>query len=119
MAFIRDGTKLVSYSYSHPIRIYDVADLAAEHRNAIHGYQPVPRDMTDGWMVGQDNELLFWVPFEHREVLCLPHTETIWERQMKLDLSNFKFGTEWTECIGQEWLKELEERGTRVGKLLG
>jgi len=37
---------------------------------------------------------------------------------MKVDLSNFKFGTEWTECIDQEWLKGLEERGKRVGKLL-
>jgi len=69
-------------------------------------------------MVGQDDGLLFWVPSEHRRVLCLPHAETIWERPMKVDLSNFKFGTEWTECIDQEWLKGLEERGKRVGKLL-
>jgi len=28
-----------------------------------------------------------------------------------------KFSTKWTECIGKEWLKELEERGKWMGKL--
>ena len=118
MAFIQDGTKLMSYD---PIRIYDIADFAAKHQNAT---QPVPRYTRDGWMVGQDNELLFWAPFEHRRVLYLPHVglprvEIILGRLMKVDLSNFKFGTEWTECIDQEWLKELNERGKWVGKLHG
>jgi len=66
--------------------------------------------MRDEWWVGQDNELLFWVSFEHREVLFLPHVEMIREQPLKVDLFNFKFGTEWTECIDQEWMKELEER---------
>jgi len=39
MTFIRDGTKLVSYS--DPIRIHDIVDLAAKHWNATHGYEPV------------------------------------------------------------------------------
>jgi len=75
--------------------------------------------MRDGWMVGQDDELLFWVPLEHRDVLCLDYAETTWGRPTKVDLYKFKFGSEWTECIDQEWLKGLEERGQRVGKLLG
>jgi len=113
MGFIRDGTKLIC---DCPIRIYDIADLAAKHRYAPHEYAPVP---WDGWMVGQDDELLFWVPLEHREVLCPSQVETIWERPTKVDFSNFKFGTKWTECIEQEWLKGLDERGKRVGRLLG
>jgi len=28
-----------------------------------------------------------------------------------------KFSTKWIECIGKEWLKELEERGKWMGKL--
>jgi len=118
MAFIRDGTRLMS-NYPDPNRIYDIADLAAKHRNATHGHQPVPRGMRDGWMVSQDDELLFWVPLEHRQVLCLHYVETTWGRPMKVDLSKFKFGTEWTECIDQEWVKGLERREKRVGKLLG
>jgi len=112
-ALIRDGTKLMSH---YPIRIYDIADLAAKHRNAPHEYAPVP---SDGWMVGQGNELLFWVPLEHREVLCPSQVETVSGQATKVDFSNFKFGFKWTECIDQEWLKEVEEKGKRVGRLLG
>ena len=50
--------------------------LASKQRNAIHGYQPVPQDMKDGWVV-DDDELLFWVPLEHREDLYLPHLEML------------------------------------------
>jgi len=100
----------------YPIRIYDIADLAAKHRNAPHEYAPVP---SDGWMVGQGNELLFWVPLEHREVLCPSQVETVSGQATKVDFSNFKFGFKWTECIDQEWLKEVEEKGKRVGRLLG
>ena len=101
--FIRDGTKLVSYN---PIRIHDIVDIAAMHRNATHGYEPIPRGMRDGWMVGQDNESMFWVPLEHRKFLCLPHVEMIWDRPTKVDLSRFRHGSKWTECIDQEWLKK-------------
>jgi len=97
--FTRDGTKLMS---CYPIRIYEIVDLAAKHQNASPEYKRVP---DDGWVVGQDNELLFWVPLEHREVLCPSQVVTIWERPPKVDFSNFKFGTEWTECIDKEWLK--------------
>jgi len=107
LAFIRDGTKLMSHG---PIKIYDIADLAAKHRNAPHEYKCVPRGMADAWILGQDNELLIWVPVEHRKVLCLSYVEMIWGRATKVDFSNFKFGPEWTECIDKEWLKELEER---------
>jgi len=118
MAFIRDGTKLASYDLHRPIRIYDIVGLASKQRNAVHGYQPVPQDMKDGWVVGQNDELLFWVPLEHREVLCLPHVEMIWERPTKVDLSRFRYGSKWTECIDQGWLEELEESGNRMARLL-
>jgi len=107
LAFIRDGTKLMSH---WPIKIYDIADLAAKHRNAPHEYKCVPRGMADAWILGQDNELLIWVPVEHRTVLCLSYVEMIWGRATKVDFSNFKFGPEWKECIDKECLKELEER---------
>jgi len=64
MAFIGDGTKLASY---HPIRIYDIVGLTSKQQNAVHGCQPVLQHMNNGWVVGQDDELLFWIPLEHRE----------------------------------------------------
>ena len=74
--------------------------------------------MKDGWVVGQDDELLFWVPLEHREDLCLPNIEMIEERSPKVDLSRFRYGSKWTECIDQGWLKELEGSGKRMARLL-
>jgi len=118
IAFIGDGTRLASYRDNHPIRIYDIVDLASKHRNAIHGYQPVPQDVKDGWVVGQDHELLFWVALEHREDLCLPYVEMIGGRPTKVDLSRFRYGSKWTECIDQGWQKELEGSGKRMARLL-
>jgi len=116
MAFIGDGTKLASYHDNHPTRIYDIAGLTSKYRNAIHGYEPVLQDMKNGWV--EDHELLFWVPFEHREDLCLPHVEMTWGRSTKVDLSRFRYGSKWTECIDQGWLKELEESGKGMARLL-
>jgi len=118
MRFIRDGTKLASYQYNDLIKIHDIADPAAKRQNATRGFELILRDIRGGWVMGQDNELLFWVPLEHRQVLCLAHVETIWGRPIKVDLSNFKSGTEWTECIDQEWLTELEERRKGWGNCL-
>jgi len=115
MAFIHDGTKLMTSA--PPFVIQDIVDLTVKHRD---GYKLQPRDMKDGWMIGQDNESLFWAPVEHRENLCLlPQYETIWGQSTKLNLSNFRCGNKWTECIDQEWLKELEDKEKKMGRLLG
>jgi len=115
MAFIRDGTRLMTSA--RPLIIRDTADLVAKHRD---GSKLHPRNMTDGWMIGQDNESLFWVPVEHREDLCLlPQFEMTWGQPTKLNLSNFRYGNEWTECIDQEWLEELEDKEKKMGRLLG
>jgi len=114
MAFIRDGTKLVTWALSFVAGATRIHDLAANHRNATYVYEPVPQDMRDGWMVGQDDEILFWVPLEYRCVLSLPHVETTEGRSMKVDLSRFRYGSKWTECIDQGWLNEVEGRGKEV-----
>ena len=115
MAFIRDGTKLMTSV--NPLTIRDTADLIVKHRD---GYKLNPRGMKDGWMIGQDNESLFWVPVEHRKNLCLlPQFEMTWGRSTKLNLYNFRYGNEWTECIDQEWLKELEDKEKKMGRSLG
>jgi len=86
-------------SYSH--FDLDIVNLATQHRNATHGYEPVPYDMEVEWMVGQNDELQFWVPFKHRHVFCLPYVELIWCRPTKVDLSSLGCGSKWTECIGK------------------
>jgi len=71
--------------------------------------------MKDGWIVGQ---LLFWIPLEHRKVLCLSHVEVIWDRQAKMDPSMLRYGSKWTECIDQLWLRQLEEREEGMARRL-
>jgi len=79
-------------------------------------------DMTDGWVMGRDNEPLFWVPVEHRGnlymllpgvVLGIPR-----KKEMVVDLSTSRLGRKWTECIDNEWLREVEREGKEIGNLL-
>ena len=122
MAFIRDGTKLAQYSRDFGLRIWDIADLTDEHWHSAHGYEPMLRGMRDGWVMGQDNEPLFWVPVEHRKSLCVLLPRVVLgiprKKETFVDLSNSRFGRNWTECINKEWLREVEQKEKEVGNLL-
>jgi len=112
IAFIRDGTALAYYSYDSGLRIWDMVDLTTEHWHSTHRYELMSQAMVDGWVMGQDNEPLFWVPVDHREHLYMPPFRVVIEGSQIstiLDLSNSRLGRKWTECIGKGWLRELEE----------
>ena len=118
MTFIRDGTKLAYHDPNFGLRIWD---LTAEHWRSTDGYEHMLQGMTDGWVMSRDDEPLFWVPIEHRGYLCVPPFKVVIEGSQistKLDFSNSRFGTRWTECIDKEWLRELEQKEKEVGKLL-
>jgi len=123
MVFIQDGTKLAQYSRHFGLRIRDIADLTEEHWNSTHGYELIMTcDMTDGWVVGRDNEPLFWVPVEHRKSLrvLLPGVvlEIPRKKETVVDLSTSRLGRKWTECIDKEWLGEVERKGKEMGNVL-
>jgi len=128
MAFIRDGTALAYYSGDIGLRTWEIADLTAEiasltaeHQHPTDGLELMMQGMRDGWMIGQDDEPLFWVPIEHRkDVYAPPCSVMIKASQVPtiLDFSNSRFGRKWTECIDKEWLRELEKKGKEVGNLL-
>jgi len=128
MAFIRDGTALAYYSDDIGLRTWEIADLTAEitsltaeHRHSTDGLELMMQGMRDGWVMGQDNEPLFWVPIEHRKDVYVPPCRVVIKPPQIstiLDLSNSRFGREWTECIDKEWLRELERREKEVGHLL-
>ena len=118
LTFIRDGTKLAYHDYAFGLRIWD---LTAEHWHSTHGYEHMLQGMTDGWVINHDDEPLFWVPVEHRDYLCVPPFKVVIEGShipTKLNFSNSRFGTRWTECIDKEWLRELEQKEKEVGHLL-
>jgi len=119
MVFIQDGTKLAQYSHHFGLRIWDIADLMDEHWNSTHGYELMTCDMTDGWVVSLDNEPLFWVPVEHREILRVQSSRVIPRKETtRVDLSKSRLCRKWTECIDQEWLREVERKGKDMGNVL-
>jgi len=122
MAFIRDGTKLAEYSSNFGLRIWDITHLTDEHWHSVHGYEFMPCEMTDGWVVGRDNERLFWVPVEHRENLFMPPPRVVLgipgKKETVVDLSTSRLGRKWTECIDKEWLREVERKGKEMGNVL-
>jgi len=119
MAFIQDGKKLAQYSSDFGLRTLDVPD---EHWHSIHGYEPILKDMTDGWVVGRDNEPLFWVPVEHRVNLDVPSPRVVLgipeEMATWVDISNSRLCGKWTECIDKEWVREVEQKEKEVRNLL-
>jgi len=121
MAFIRDGTALAYYSNDIGLRTWEIADLTTEHQHSTDGHELMMQGMRDGWVMGQDNEPLFWVPIEHRKDVYVPPCRVVIkapEVPTILDFSNSRFGREWTECSDKEWLRELEEKEKEVGNLL-
>ena len=123
MAFIRDGTKLAYYSPGIGLRTWDIADLTDEHWHSIHGYELILQDMRDGWVVGGDNEPLFWVPVEHRDNLHLQPSYSVAigasrRTATSVDLSNSRLCRKWMECIDSEWLRELKQKEQEVVCLL-
>jgi len=121
MAFIRDGTALAYYSNEIGLRTWEIADLTDEHQHSTDGLELMMQGMRDGWVIGQDDEPLFWVPIEHRKDVYVPLCRVVIkapEVATILDFSNSRFGREWTECIDKEWLRELEEKEKEVGNLL-
>ncbi|KAF8996840.1 hypothetical protein BDQ17DRAFT_1190808, partial [Cyathus striatus] len=51
------------------------------------------------WVKDKHNNLLFWVPVHLRKSLCsYETTQILGGKMVKLDLSRFKHGTNWTEC---------------------
>jgi len=123
-ALIRDGTALANYyDYYHNsgVRIWEIADLTVEHRHSTHGYELMLQGIRDGWMMGQGDEPLFWVPVENRKYLYMPPPRVVIEGSYIstiLDYSNSRFSRNWMECIDEEWLEELKQKEKEVGKQL-
>jgi len=121
MAFIRDGTALAYYYSNIGLRTWEIADLTAEQQHSTDGHELMMQGMMDGWVMGQDNEPLFWVPVEHRKDVYVPRCRVVIKAPQistVLDLSKSRLGRKWTECIDKEWLRDIEKKEKEVGKLL-
>ncbi|KAH9929968.1 hypothetical protein B0H21DRAFT_700043 [Amylocystis lapponica] len=55
--------------------------------------------LEEGWMVGKNKELLFWVPPQSHLGLLWPcNTAIMGVQGARLDMSRFFHGTSWQKC---------------------
>ncbi|KAH9942674.1 hypothetical protein B0H21DRAFT_696253, partial [Amylocystis lapponica] len=53
----------------------------------------------NGWILGENQELLLWIPPMYRKGLWSPRTKVIIGiPSTKLDFSHFVHGTSWVKC---------------------
>ncbi|GJJ10647.1 hypothetical protein Clacol_004874 [Clathrus columnatus] len=73
--------------------------------NEQHSLWTLPRKSSvtfrsDGWVITQNGELLFWVPQDYHHRLHIPRLKyMIGKKATELDLSSFSHGQSWTSCI--------------------
>ncbi|OCH83941.1 hypothetical protein OBBRIDRAFT_799491 [Obba rivulosa] len=89
VAFSPDGKHIVSGSSDYSIRICNPEDHLSD--------QGVPDN--DGWVMGKQGELLFWVPAPHRlSFHSLQTVKVIGSNETQVDYSNVLWGKDWTRC---------------------
>ncbi|KIM20971.1 hypothetical protein M408DRAFT_305789 [Serendipita vermifera MAFF 305830] len=91
VAFSPDGQHIVSGAYDTMIRAWTLKAKFPLFTNSSY--------MIDGWMLGPNSELLFWVPPTLRSGLWRPeNTVVIGKQATKLGFKHFSHGEYWTRC---------------------
>ncbi|KAI0337513.1 WD40 repeat-like protein [Trametopsis cervina] len=66
-------------------------------------------DEDTGYILGPKRELLFWVPPDYRESLCIPDARWVaGAPYLCLDLSRFVHGERWDQCWDEKAIQQLE-----------
>lgn len=100
VAFSPDDKCLVSVSKDMVIRVWDVGEREVPSPTSNVTFQD-ELTMVDGWILGENSELLFWVPPTHRTALWRQSNVcVIGKNSTKLDVSHFVHGLSWQCCRG-------------------
>ncbi|KAG8725023.1 hypothetical protein FRC09_009923 [Ceratobasidium sp. 395] len=99
VTFSPDSQLIASSSLDSTIRVWDTKKCLATSRDSK--YWTVSED---GWVVGNDSSLLFWVPADLRPMLKWPQNTVLIHQQgsFELDFTDAALGTRWTECWKSE-----------------
>ncbi|KAG8677984.1 hypothetical protein FRC09_020223, partial [Ceratobasidium sp. 395] len=95
VTFSPDSQLIASCSLDSTIRVWDTQKCLATLRDSNYWTMN-----EDGWIVGRDSSLLFWVPADLRPMLKWPQNTVLIHQQgsFELDFTNAALGTRWTEC---------------------
>lgn len=110
VSFSPDGKRIVSGSSDRTICVRD-----SQLNDSLTGIDSVSSESIqrqNGWVLGPNAELLFWIPPEIRiQLSSLPCTLVIDKRQVWtiLDLTHFVHGQEWSRCKDQPITRMLED----------
>ncbi|KAG8792084.1 hypothetical protein FRC12_007274 [Ceratobasidium sp. 428] len=99
VTFSPDSQLIASCSLDSTIRVWDTQKCLATLRDSNYWTMN-----EDGWIVGRDSSLLFWVPADLRPMLKWPQNTVLIHQQgsFELDFTNAALGTRWTECWKSE-----------------
>lgn len=104
LAFTSNGKFLVSSSYDKTIRVWDlqvVLKPSSIHSSLVSGVSPFNDGFSieDGWVLGPNKELLFWLPPWNRDISFPPMNPiVISQTPTIIDYSRFVHGKDWKMC---------------------
>ncbi|KAG8794901.1 hypothetical protein FRC12_020318 [Ceratobasidium sp. 428] len=95
VAFSLKSLLIASCSTDAAIRVWDWQKCFATPQNSDYWTMN-----EDGWVIGCDSSLLFWVPADLRPMLKWPQNTVLINQQgsFELDFTNAALGPRWTEC---------------------
>ncbi|KAG8772355.1 hypothetical protein FRC12_003110 [Ceratobasidium sp. 428] len=95
VTFSPNSRLIASCSIDSTIRVWNTHKCLATPQNSDYWTMN-----EDGWVVGHDSSLLFWVPADLRPMLKWPQNTVLIHQQgsFELDFTDAALGPRWTEC---------------------